>query len=169
MEFRIDGCAVDIYFISPHSDDIAFSLGGIVNCLSRSSQVMLNIINVFTISKHIKCNSVLLKIPKKELRSAATKIRRAEDTRFCRKYNINNIDCNLEEIGILEGSVFNAETRKQIAKNRISSFISEGKSSEREVILFFPMAVGEHTINLAEIFYENMYVPFCNLIRSNWG
>ncbi len=156
----------NILFISPHHDDVCFSLSGIIQAICKNQQIKLNMLNVFSVSNHIKSNLILdLNIDNKEnIVEFASKIRKNEDENFCRKYNISYLNLDLEESAIYCNPFDNFE-KDIYVNNKLKIFKKLNSIYNKETILFVPIAIGKHNDHL-KVFNFVMYF-FKNIKNSN--
>jgi LmbE family N-acetylglucosaminyl deacetylase len=121
-------------FISPHFDDICFSLGGLIRTLENERKI---IINVFTISSYIR--RISPRGGEEFRRRIISELRQKEDEEFCNRYNIEQINLGFSDQsgGIAEKQFIN------VLRDRILEHASPHRDT-----LVFPMAIGNHIDHL---------------------
>ncbi len=138
-------------FVSPHHDDVAFSLSGIIQSLSKIKNVKLILVNIFSISDHIKCEELIKNtISNENILNFATQVRKKEDATFCRKYRISYCNLDLEETGLFCNPFDSvSETREVGYSKGVEKFIKSlkfyhKKNKYRDIVLLCPLAIGKH-------------------------
>lgn len=125
-------------FISPHFDDICFSMDGLLQNLKEYKKTM---INIFTKSYYIRRMSMPYsnQLERMELIS---EIRRNEDAIFCSNYNITQI--NLEFFEASTKSIVNKQQDNDSIYKRLVEIID----FDEEQLIFIPMGIGNHEDHL---------------------
>lgn len=123
-------------FLSPHFDDICFSLGGFLSKLGND--VEKTIINIFTRSSYIR--RMAMDYGDLELRTELiSKIRAAEDLAYCRMHNMQQVNLRFAETS-------GCEKEKEIYEEILN--LLDALNTDKNSIIFFPMGVGEHPDHL---------------------
>lgn len=134
-------------FISPHYDDICFSIGGIVKQLGRGT-----LLNLYTRSNYIHLQSPLYK----NLYSSPqliSQIRAQEDEQFAKACGLARIDLGLDEPSLSRKDPFRYEDLKddilELEIQLIPKIQSLTQSNDHMSLLFCPMGIGHHRNHLA--------------------
>lgn len=121
----------NLVYLSPHHDDICYSLGALVNQLQRG-----HLINIFTVSNYL-ANQNYTK------NGEATLIRQAEDLEFVTKCDLTCRDLQLADAGITHGNSFDLrdlEIDLDALQHTLIDYLQQLGSS----IIFCPMGIGGH-------------------------
>ncbi len=121
-------------FISPHFDDICFSMSGLLQNLDNFNKT---IINVFTNSCYIRRMSMPYMDQFKRMQIISD-IRNNEDIIFCNKYNIKQINLGLFETS--SKTIINNEQKDADILSKIENVIDFNE----EQLIFVPMGIGYH-------------------------
>ena len=126
------------FFISPHFDDICFSMSGLIQNLKEYEKT---VINIFTNSCYIRRMSMpyLDQLKRMELIS---EIRKNEDTIFCKKYNANQINLGFFEASTK--SIINEQENNKLIYEKLKEVINFNE----EKLIFIPMGIGNHEDHL---------------------
>jgi len=129
-------------YLSPHFDDIAFSLGAWV--AARPSGVL---INLFTRSQYV----VGAKAADRPTADEVSALRSAEDAAFARSHNLEKIELGAKDTSVL-GRSYNdldglAEDRAQIFTPLEATL--ERLARHAQLQIFCPAAIGGHVNHLA--------------------
>lgn len=125
-------------FISPHFDDICFSMDGLLQNLKEYEKT---IINVFTKSCYIRRMLMPYSDQLKRM-ELISEIRKNEDAVFCDNHNISQIN-----LGFFEASTKSIINKKQ-DNDLIYKKLIEIINFDEEQLLFIPMGIGNHEDHL---------------------
>lgn len=135
-------------FVSPHFDDICFSLDGFINKIKNFDK---EIINVFTRSSYIR-RMKLICSDQNFKEDIVSKIRDNEDNNYLNQYNfLNKRNLDFKDCG-------NFDKDK---KEKLKSILMESITNTEEPILVFPMGVGLHHDHV------KVFETCCELIEEN--
>ncbi|WP_300716449.1 PIG-L family deacetylase [uncultured Brachyspira sp.] len=135
-------------FISPHYDDICFSLGGFLHKI-RNSSIKKTLINIYTISNYCENESILSEINSFSVREKInyiSSLRDSEDSIFAEKYNLNKVNLGFVEAGI-RNLVWNLDYIENDIKSLqevITNLLKKIIIKDKETVIFVPMSIGCH-------------------------
>lgn len=135
-------------FISPHFDDICFSMGGFLQNLGNGDKT---VINVFTKTPYIRRLSMVNRDINFKT-DIVSRIRLEEDLEFCQLYNIRQVNLDFYE-STEDKDLINHEIYRQICDN---------VEFNSDCHVFFPMGIGRHR-NHIQIF------NICKRIINNYN
>lgn len=126
-------------FISPHFDDICFSLAGFIQTLNKDDEKI--IINIFTKSNYIR-RMKLENLNFNMKINLVSEIRRNEDLNFCKKYKIKQVNLDFFESSLQNEFKQEIETIKNSLSININNIIKN--SNNKQINIYFPLGVGNH-------------------------
>ncbi len=128
-------------FVSPHRDDICFSLGGFVANAGRGT-----LINVYTESQFTtdvaRFGTSIRQI---------TAIREKEDSKYCQGNNLERIDLGFSEPALRGRRPFSEDSLDDcdLIEDRLIDAIREVRNQHASSIVYCPLGIGRHIDHLA--------------------
>lgn len=155
-------------FISPHRDDVCFSLAGAVQLIGGG-----HLINLYTQSKYTAHPSLAL-LPQPLNSSTVTALRDREDLEFAARMNLERHELDFQDADArnLSWNFDGSETdtieamnqAEHIAAQLLHLFGELGKKHQDEILtLYCPMAIGGHRDHVATL------MAVQKLINMPWG
>jgi len=132
----------DNIYLSPHHDDIAFSLGGYV--AARPGGLL---VNVFTRSAYVAAMP-LATLPDAATVDRVSALRRAEDMAFAERYRLERLDLELEDAPVRGGSPsdYNGLAADiALLRQPLAALLKKAEGAR----VFCPAAIGGHVNHLA--------------------
>lgn len=129
-------------FLSPHYDDVCFSLGFVASKLTN-----LELINIFTHSSYAKPH-ILTTLPiGVDLADSVSKIRAQEDAIFAKRYKFQRIALGLDDAGLHGADPFNfkgIDAEQATLERILLPLLKEKADSNGSAVIFCPLAIGGH-------------------------
>jgi LmbE family N-acetylglucosaminyl deacetylase len=142
-------------FVSPHFDDICFSLA---HLLPRMRLGRKTLINVFTRSDDVSNREVLKRLERvkgQERIETISRLRSEEDDAFARPLGFEKTNLDFEDADIVAGTekepgkhYGGIEQEIQRVTGRMAPLLGELAGRERDSVVFTPLAVGKHRSHL---------------------
>lgn len=136
-----------IYFLSPHFDDVCFSLGMLAK---RNPGATL--VNLFTKSKHISAQASLSIKPEHMNTAEISKIRDTEDASFAKTCELSRVNFHLQDTSSSEINPFsldNIEHEASALDPLLMGYFE--KYADKRGTIYCPMAVGNHRNHLSTL------------------
>lgn len=143
----------DLY-LSPHFDDICFSLGSLVSC-SGEGKLINFFTNSFNLAKGGYCG-LGPKLSKPELTSKVTNVRRSEDLKFARRVGLQQFVAGFDDAPVrgrhpFENSIVNSTDDGILLNDKVMSVISaagQDRPQDMRPWFYCPMGIGGHVDHL---------------------
>jgi GlcNAc-PI de-N-acetylase len=135
----------DIFLVSPHCDDVAYSLGGRL-AAKRLPLDRCELLTVFTASPYCPLGSF-----RPEEVAKITELRLAEDREFCRRLGIAHFHYHLPEATLRSGyarledvRVSRSAALRDPILGTVCSLLTDLRQSRDPSYVFVPVAIGGH-------------------------
>jgi LmbE family N-acetylglucosaminyl deacetylase len=142
-------------FVSPHFDDICFSLA---HTLPRMRLGHKTLINIFTRSDDVSNRDALKRLEGlkgKERIDTISRLRNEEDDAFAGKLGFEKINLDFEDADVVAGTerepgkhYGGIELEIQLVIERLAPLLRELAERERDPVILAPLAVGKHRNHL---------------------
>jgi len=130
-----------VIWISPHLDDICFSLGGLVSKVNHG-----HLLNLFSISNYVE------RLDHTYNQNVISKIRDGEDSLFAQRCNLSRYNFSFEDPSVLGINPF-ILTGLDIEVDKINSalipYLLDQKNETEKICLVSPMGIGGHKNHLS--------------------
>jgi hypothetical protein len=143
-------------FVSPHFDDICFSLAHSLRGMRLGRKTL---INVFTRSDDVSNRDVLRRLKGlkgKERIDTISRLRNEEDDAFAGAFGFDKINLDFEDADVVAGTekepgkhYGGIELEIQLVTERLAPLLHELTERERDPVIFAPLAVGKHRNHLS--------------------
>ena len=135
-------------FISPHFDDICFSMSGFLHKI-RNASIKKTLVNIYTISSYYENEDITNKIAnytKKEKINYISILRNIEDNFFCKKYNLDKINLDFVEASVrnLVWNLSDIENDVEFLRIALANLFKKIISKKEQIVVFAPMSIGYH-------------------------
>jgi hypothetical protein len=124
----------DIIYISPHFDDVCFSLGGLASEIRRGL-----LINLFTHTCYVENPNVVCN------KNKVSELRSDEDLKFVKKCNLTRFNFSFEDTSALNISPYDLskiEDEIKMVSNQMIPFLMDANKGSEKAYLFCPMGIG---------------------------
>jgi hypothetical protein len=135
-------------FLSPHNDDICFSIGSLVHSLKSG-----HLINIFTISKYLINQNYKNKINNNAVKQI-TNIRNKEDIKFAKFCKLKRHDLKIKDTSVTGiGDCSKKKLKFQIAllEKKLIPLLFKLYDKDKINIIYCPMAIGGHENHMSTL------------------
>ena len=141
-------------YLSPHFDDICYSLSAISRSLMKG-----DLVNIFTRCTYAKPH-ILNSKENQSTEDFVSEIRNKEDHLFAEALNLNKQNLGFQDAGV-QGNPFNLDSLgEEVDKveERLIGVLLEKLENSQNVVIFCPLGVGNHRDHLTifNIVWKNL-------------
>ncbi|EER22289.1 MULTISPECIES: PIG-L deacetylase family protein [spotted fever group] len=126
-----------IILLSPHHDDIAFSIGGMISIYCYTKNIKCYLINIFNKTKYCLPTCKTTNVNKQ---------RNAEDNRFAKQFSLNKINLNFPDSSVLRHTAHSEiictphDIRRSFLMQKLNKIFKYIKPNK----IFCPLGIGGH-------------------------